>query len=590
MKRINAILILFIYFNAFSQAKQAAIPKQLTIVPLGFNKVEITTSLADGLTLVRVPISGVRPEHGFTKNELIGKVLVKGTIKSSVRDVLPTSLAEVVYRYQLVDDEGGIIASAETSRENWMPDLLPKIILPQHPTWLVLYNKAWELNWRQIATSRALPARFSFNVTPDNGRSYLWDASFSILFQRYGVLSGENPGISTIDNFYAQQSDNGYILRYFTVKDFAAGHNTSKTEPSVEAVNPPLLAWAEWNYFKVSGNAERLKVVLPKLVKQYDFVESFLQKGPGKYIWDGNPSGWDNILKEAKHHYWVELPAMQALSAKYIIEIASIVNDRLTQNRFLSLLQKKKAEMKVYWNSDKKWYCSLDQQGRFTQKTLSGMWPVLAGIVPPSRLNNIVDNLMDPNIFNTSAIPLPCFAKDELGYNPKGEYWLGSVWINMSMVAIRSLKEQGFDKEAVELAVKTLNGMSKVYSSWSENPGTLWECYSPEYPAPASHKVKTELGSVRKDFAGWTACLVNLLIENVLGIEVDAWERSLNWKINLNEEQGIENLKFGNITTSLLRKGSAISVKSNHAYTIHLSIAANNKTFKVVPGANLFKL
>ncbi|MBB5441187.1 hypothetical protein HDC92_004894 [Pedobacter sp. AK017] len=577
--------------NGLCQNKSKANEKvSIDISIRGFNKVEIQIKGKEKFRMIRQPVQGMRPEHGFTDKANVELQGFQSKAVTVIQDTLPVSLAEVVYRYVLINKVGDTLASVKTSRNKWPQELLPELILPGRLPWVKLYNKAWELNWHQIASSAALPARFSHNVTPDNGRSYLWDASFSILFQRYAAPSGADPAIATLDNFYGQQQPDGYILRYFTVKDYAAGHDTSKEKATIEAVNPPLLAWGEWNYFEISADYKRLEMVLPGLIKQYHFIESFLQKEPGKYIWDGNPSGWDNIRNKARHKFWVELPAMQALSARYISKIAAILHQPEIERKFTSEYEQKKSAMELYWNADKQWYCSIGDDGKFTQKTLSGMWPVLAGIVPRKNMPGIVANLLDVAKFSTSAMPLPTLAKDENGYNSKGEYWLGSVWINMSLITIRSLKANGYEKEAFDLAVKTLNGISRVYENWSPKPHTLWECYAPEFAAPASHKVKPDLGSVRSDFAGWTACLINLLIENVMGIEVSAVSNTISWNIALVEEHGIKKLRFGKVNTDLLKKGRLILVRSNYSYTLKITIRDQQKTFKVEPGNNRFEI
>jgi hypothetical protein len=186
---------------------------------------------------------------------------------------------------------------------------------------------------------------------------------------------------------------------------------------------------------------------------------------------------------------------------------------------------------------------------------MGGMWPFLALIIDTSRAIEIVNStLMNPGIFLTDPMPLPFVAKDEPGYNPKGEYWVGSTWINISLVAIKGLELYGFDREAQDLIVRTLNGIANSYFNWKEFPNTLWEAYAPEYPAPASHKVRypDKLGTVRNDFGGWTCCLINLIIEDYMGIAVNAPENMITWKLKLNEDHGVRNLKFKDTITDLI--------------------------------------
>jgi hypothetical protein len=552
----------------------------------GFDQVRLEGSVNGAVW--RQVLAGARPEHGLTPADLSGRRVGDKT-GPVFADTLPVSLAEVKYRYTVKGPTGEVTASADTSPENWPEALLPQLVLPGKDPWIQLYRKAWELTWKHIVTSDALPSRFAYNDYPDNDTTYVWDSCFVSLFQRYAAVSGLHPGMATLDDFYAQETAAGYICRDFHYPTFQARSNVSKVQPSLAGTNPPLFAWAEWNYYLLSADRGRLARVLPTLIRHYDFIESFLQVAPGRYVWEHNGSGWDNILEVEKYQSWVELPALQGLAARHIAKIAAVVGAGDVQRRFEAEVEKKRAQMEPYWNPAQNWYCSLDREGRFTGKTLAGMWPVLAGLVPKERLALIVKrNLMNPERFLTEPMPLPTIAKDEIGYNPRGAYWLGGVWINMSLMTIRSLEENGYEKEAVELATRTLDGIAQVYQGWPAKPGTLWECYAPEYAAPASHKRHPELGSVRSDFAGFTCGLINLLVENILGLQVNAPANEITWSWRLPGTFGIERLRFGATTTSLLKEPAAIVVQSDRPYQLIVVSAGQVKRYRVEAGANKF--
>jgi hypothetical protein len=560
----------------------------LRVEVTGFNQVRLQ---GDGTgTVWRQVLAGARPEHGFTAADLSGRKVGDKT-QAVFDDTLAVSLAEVTYRYTLKSPTGDVIASVDTSPNDWPEALLPQLVLPGKDAWIQLYRKAWELTWKRIVTSDALPSRFAYNDYPDNDTTYVWDSCFVSLFQRYAEVSHLHPGLATLDDFYAQETAAGYICRDFHYPTFQARSNVSKVQPSLAGTNPPLFAWAEWNYYLISADRERLARVLPALIRHYDFIESFMQVSPGRYVWEHNGSGWDNILEVEKYQYWVELPALQGLAARHIAKIAAVLGEVDVQHRFEAEVEKKRAQMEPYWNPAVSWYCSLDRDGHFTGKTLVGMWPVLAGLVPKERLALIVkDNLMNPQRFLTEPMPLPTIAKDEIGYNPRGAYWLGGVWINMSLMTIRSLEENGYQKEAVELATRTLDGIAQVYQGWSAQPGTLWECYAPEYSAPASHKRHPELGSVRSEFGGYTCGLINLLVENILGIQVNAPANEITWSWRIPGTFGIERLRFGATTTSLRKEPGSIVVQSDRPYQLIVVSGDLVKRYQVEAGTNKFAL
>lgn len=575
-----------------SAVRTADKPKKgsLTVEPQGFRYVNISGK-AQG-TLKRKVIGDCKKENGFTDADFDGKVIGRKTA-FSYTDTVPATLAEASYQYIVVDKSGKQIAVSDATRKTWPEHLFPELELPRHPDWLRLYRKAWELNWQNMVTSTALPAHFGYNDYPDNQLNYVWDACFHSLYQRYGSVSGAFLGMAVLDNFYAQQAESGYILRHYHWPTYGSGGSATKETPRMSDVNPPLFAWAEWNYFQISADTARLKTVLPKLVKYYRFIEDYLRTDSGKYVWNAYASGWDNILTVQHHKYWVELPATQALAARYIAQIADVLDMSDMSETFRSEAESKRKELDIYWNKDKNWFCSIGKDGRFTGKTMNGMWPVLTGYVPSEKIRLMIKhNLLNPESFLT-PMPLPTIAKDERGYNPKGEYWRGGVWINMSLMAIRGLDEQGFTKEALELSRRTLDGMSKVYEDWKPKRHSIWECYAPEFPAPSSHKSRDKSdvpGTVRSEFAGWSCGLICLLIENVMGFRVDAPNNTVNWDIRLDEDFGIKRLAFGKTKTDIRIKDKTIIVDSNAPYMLTVSYKGKDYRFSVKSGHNRYKL
>jgi hypothetical protein len=475
-------------------------------------------------------------------------VVLPVPVGGTVLDSLPFPAWEYALEYVLEDGEG-----RERGRATPEPaGLFPELTLPGHPEWEALYRAAWDLAWKRLYAA-PVPAGAVYNDYPDNGCTYVWDTCFCIQFQRYALPGNRYPATSALDTFYSLEQDGGYIPRCFHVCDLHLRKDI--TSPCATGTNPPLFAWAEWSCYRMTGDRERLERVLPVLMRHYDWIESHVQIRPGRYRWDGNGSGWDNINWNRGAdaiEWWVEWPALQALAARHIALIATACVKPDIARRFEAQLAVKAAQMEDYWDPASNWYCSLTADGRPTRKTLAGFWAVLADIVPPARLASIVDRvLMNPDCFLTEPMPLPVLSKDSPGYNPKGEYWLGGVWINMSLVVIQALEQHGFAGQARELTRRTLNGLSATYR-WPEAPGTLWEAYAPEYPAPASHKREypDRLGTVRRDFGGWTGCLINLLIEHVLGICVLAHDHIV-WDLRSGPGSGIERLRIGGITTSL---------------------------------------
>ncbi len=557
----------------------------------GFNRVELRWRFdhgAEKYRLYRLDDAGGR------------KMLLSSQRSNAYVDTVPVSLNCKSYFYELevVYDENVKLEKVETSRTDWCRDMLPAIHVPNRPGWEAIYQKAWQLTWESIVTSEALPSRFAYNDYPDNDTTYVWDSCFCSLFQRYASIQGVHPCMKTLDNFYALQQQNGYIPRNYWTKTFESWY--SLTEPTFESVNPPLFAWAEWGHYMMTADKERLEDVLPHLMLHYEFVDSTFKKDNGLYRWNAGGSGWDNINWEQGEdaiHWYVDMYAQQALAARCIANIAGALGKEDVERQYTGRWEEKRKKLlRLHWNDAAKWFCSRTKDSRFTRKTLSGIWPMAAGLVEHECAEELVKKtLLNSHCFMTDPMPLPTVAKDENGYNPLGEYWLGGVWINMSYLVIRTLYENGFQEEAFALAIKTLDGVYDTYEKFESFPQSLWECYAPEASGPASHKITApdKLGGVREEFGGWACNIINILIENVLGFYVNAPENALVWDIKLFEEHGIRNLHFGSICTSLnikfeehTKEISELIAKSNGEYRLIVRHNGNKKEIKVKKGIN----
>ena len=66
-------------------------------------------------------------------------------------------------------------------------------------------------------------------------------------FARYGHQA--YPFITSLDNVYARQHENGYICR--------ESDRENREVSSGYPVNPPLMSWAEWENYQITGDKDR---------------------------------------------------------------------------------------------------------------------------------------------------------------------------------------------------------------------------------------------------------------------------------------------------------------------------------------------
>ena len=74
------------------------------------------------------------------------------------------------------------------------------------------------------------------------------DTAFILQFARYGQAG--YPFITALDNCYARQHENGFICR--------ESDRENREVYVIYPVNPPLFSWAEWEYYRLSGDKNPL--------------------------------------------------------------------------------------------------------------------------------------------------------------------------------------------------------------------------------------------------------------------------------------------------------------------------------------------
>ena len=456
--------------------------------------------------------------------------------------------------------------------------LLPQPILPAHPEWVELYWKAWELaeqNIRHGTPHNNFAESYVDDSFSDN--IFQWDTCFIVRFARYG--SHCLPVLPALDNFYRKQEPDGYICREYRGCNGAA----LWSKGSADAVNPPLFAWAEWGYYQLSGDLDRLREVWPRLIAHHRWLAPRQRNENGLYWSTTWGCGMDNVPRYAAS--WVDFSAQQAMNALYLARIAEAVGEDEAAAEFRSEHAALAGRInELMWDEEAGYYWDLDTVDEpFPAKTIAPFWTLLAEVVPPDRADRLADHLSNPSEFWRPHV-FPTISADHPLYSPEGNYWRGSVWPLTNYAVIKGLSRCGHTSLARQAAENHLGQMSAVY----RETGTIWENYSPEYLKP---------GNISKgDFVGFSGVgPIALLIEEVLGIEVDAPSNIIQWRLHRTTEQGLSNLRFGDNTVSLLAKETngeeiAIQVTTQREFTLKVQRLGAKTTFSVPPGIHCYVL
>jgi len=492
-----------------------------------------------------------------------------------------------------------VIPEFETSR-----DKLPSPILENNPELIELYWKTWQLAFDHYKNPpQGSPFVSSYIDEAFAPNIFQWDTFFMIMFARYA--NHIFPAIQSLDNFYCRQYENGYICREIveaTGEDFVF-------EGREHTVNPPLFSWAEMENFKITGDKSRFEIVIPVLEKYAVWLEKFRKKENTKHnlYWQtGLGSGMDNTPRYGSG--WVDMSAQIVMMYN---DMSKMYDELLLQTNLepelkLELSNKSKSFKdkaneisdlinKFMWNEEDGLYYDVDDEGNQVKwKTVGCFWPMLAGVADKYQAEKLLYNLKDPHTF-WRKIPFPSLAADQKNYKADGEYWLGSVWAPTNVMIIKGLDKFGFNNdmaykfnEFATLATEEyLDGIYEVY----KKTGTIWENYSAEAFVRGSWS--------RPDFVGWTGCgPIELLIENIIGLRPDGTNNSLTWHLTRIDKHGIENLKFGNVTVTLIAEKrekviSPINIKviCDNDFELIAEHGNNNyKIFKITKGEHTINI
>ena len=369
---------------------------------------------------------------------------------------------------------------------------LPRPVLDGHKDFIELYYKAWELAFKNIEYIDKPGWKNILTCMPGVGIMWQWDSCIMTFITNYS-----NGTLSALNNL-----DNLYMLRRKSDGFMAMAYNLEDAEPTYgERINPPLMAWAEWEHYLISGDASRFERVLPALEGIYSFIEKNRRRESCELYWfeDTGSSGMDNSPVSGYHSpdldgsdtCFIDLACQQALSAKYI----ALICKRLgydDKNEFYESENKRICELinRFHWSDRARWYFNFFARGwkgekvKFiNSKTAASFWALLCGAAKGERAEAVVEHMFNENEFYTK-VPFATLSTDDPNYDPTGGYWLGGVWPPTNLAAVKGLSSLGYREQAREASIKFLDAMCKVDKDIAY--GGIWECYSPEAYRPAT--------------------------------------------------------------------------------------------------------
>jgi hypothetical protein len=476
--------------------------------------------------------------------------------------------------------------------------MLPTPVLDNYPEAIELYWKAWEIAWRHVLQRDDTPQHRYMDPGMNPRTTWVWDSCFMSMYCKYAAAIF--PGVEILNLFY-------YVL-----------HDRKPSAARIHfADNPPLFAWVEWQYYRITGDVARLRWLDEHayLEKHFEYIDHgkwrlkntavnvpfAASRKPLGYTWQGNTSGMDNTPRGRNRInvtrlndrgqigfnliLWLDLLAQQALSARFITRISAEVGNAAKAARYEKIYKDLSALLnEYYWDERDGFYYDILRRpswwlrrrraaGRDIVKrvpTIASFWPLLAGACSETQAAILADKAADARWFGP-PIPWPSLARHDPDFEPEGRYWRGGVWLPTAYMATKALEAYNYHKLADAHAALLVDDMVRTYTD--VEPHTIWEAYSPTEAKPASQKRKVNREGVRGEFCGWSALgPISLLIENVIGFhEIDASHRRVVWRIHQDGRSGIEGLRFGPVVASLVHEGGRITVSSNLPFELILT-------------------
>jgi len=496
--------------------------------------------------------------------ETFGKKLIAGLLSIAV--VVGLSYGQPPYAYTNAD----------------IKTKVPEPVIDGHQDWISLYYFAWQLardNIHKGTTGNQFVAYWMDEAFDE--WIYQWDSCFMMYFGRYAFPYW--PSIVTLENFYKHQYADGYICR--------AIHETDATDvfgkTSAESINPPLYSWAEWGHFMFTADTSRFmkiihsvkdnsdKTVFQRLINYFNACDAMRKiASSGLYTNNGTGSGMDNTSR-TQGGSWICMSAQMALNALCISKIAKVIGDNANQQLFYQKFTDIKNLINAkMWDNTDQFYYDLSLSGQLAKvKSVASFWPMLAEVSDQTKNGSLYTKHLTNQAEFWRSCPFPTLAATEPAYQGGGDYWLGSVWAPTNYMTLEGLRISGYDSLACVAAERWLIRNQAVY----QTTGTIWENYSADFVRQGS--------TSRGGFVGWGGLgPITALIEFVIGIvDVSAPDKSISWRTNRIERNGIKNLYVGKNVISMiadartsLAANPTITVTCTEPFT--LNVINNKKT------------
>ncbi|KEQ18965.1 hypothetical protein GZ78_02645 [Endozoicomonas numazuensis] len=460
--------------------------------------------------------------------------------------------------------------------------------------------------------------------TQFSNHEFFWDQAFctfgfGLYAHRYFPVTGG------LDNFYRFQHTDGFIPRETSPDGYevhyAPSQPTSLTEATDEnnkalnAIrerkirelyieenknNPPLIAHAEWRYYLMSRNLQRLhSVIIPlehytrwqeknRQVKTGPLEGLFWQRAFGSGM-DNIPLGFDVWTRDEKkisshpdpelinisdlldkNDAWFDISAQMKLHYDAMANIERVLGHHEQSEIYRTKSEQLKDKInECMWDYQKGGYFNVQDScdNKEATYTLSMFWALYAEIASNKQVDAMLP-MLTSSLYFRSAMPYPALAQLywpilkwlrllRYQFNKDGNYWQGGSWPPLVYITLKGLMNYSEARQdawleytaSTEKYLKKLtqNLINASTSSGITDPVMLkeqfYEYNSPSDGGPGKRNDEKQTPA-KSNFLGWAGLgPIGLVQESLIGVNVH--ENQITWHLHRQDTHGIRNLKIG---------------------------------------------
>ena len=476
-------------------------------------------------------------------------------------------------------------------------DQLPCPVFDGHPEALETYWYCWKTflgvwfyapyhaNHQAVANINGYPTWAGW------GSAQVWDSFSQMYYARYGHQV--YPFITQYDNAYARQHENGFICQ-------ESDNDNFEVYACQPALCPFLIARAEWNYYLVSGDVDRLRRVFTPLAKNYEWFMIYMRRESDGTYGFATPGTRDTCGTDT-FSFTFPATALRAVETLAMARIATVIGRADMAMFFRNELQRLSDHINQhFWDAEHQlyndrcdpnhlWKPFRDPQlaGKFVTEVKPGLlykpsWtfvPLLAEIVPPERVQALVRLVQDPKGFNRAhGIGHDSVDSTPQGYLTDNDSGPGSIWPPIPQIVQDGFQASGQWEIARAEAEKYFDAVVDAY---------VKDKTIREYLDSTTVEFKGQ-----PEFVGWGGVApIGNFIEYVLGIDVNTPEKIIVWHVHRMERHGLQRLKLADFHVDLLcdqRSASGapchLTVTSGGEFTLRTIVAERVVNHRILKG------